>query len=323
MSALLIGFALFLLLAARAAEDLPPDPPRGRPRRRRRDRVAGLCAGPGDADELHGARLVVRALSSSCSGSWSSRCRSRSTCGARLSPARSWASLRRRSRPGRGSVPRLPRARADLCAGTQGRVHRGAHPPSRPPRRPGRRALGLAGGRLRALATGALVHDIGKLSVPDHILQKPGPLTDQEFEIIKRHPEWGDRMLIDLGFEEDDQTARAEPSRAARRLGLSDGSEGSLIRSTSGSWPSATCTTHSISATGLPGCLVARAGGQAPARRERDVIRREVRRGARACALVAARTDRGRRLAPPSTIGSSTGRSPDGTQGILEPAHGR
>jgi hypothetical protein len=63
--------------------------------------------------------------------------------------------------------------------------------------------LGLTGGRLRALATGALVHDIGKLSVPDAVLQKPGPLTDDEFELIKRHPEWGDRMLIDLGFGED------------------------------------------------------------------------------------------------------------------------
>ena len=63
--------------------------------------------------------------------------------------------------------------------------------------------LGLAGGRLRALATGALVHDIGKLSVPDEILQKPGPLTDEEFEVVKRHPEWGDRMLVDLGFGDE------------------------------------------------------------------------------------------------------------------------
>jgi MFS family permease len=49
--------------------------------------------------------------------------------------------------------------------------------------------LGLTGTRLRALATGALVHDIGKLSVPDSILQKPGPLTDEEFDVIKQHPE--------------------------------------------------------------------------------------------------------------------------------------
>jgi putative nucleotidyltransferase with HDIG domain len=63
--------------------------------------------------------------------------------------------------------------------------------------------LGFTGRRLRALATGALVHDIGKLSVPDAVLQKPGPLTDEEFAVVKRHPEWGDKMLADLGFDTD------------------------------------------------------------------------------------------------------------------------
>jgi putative nucleotidyltransferase with HDIG domain len=90
-------------------------------------------------------------------------------------------------------------------------------------------ALGLAGGRLRALATGALVHDIGKLSVPDHILQKPGPLTDEEFEIIKRHPEWGDRMLIDLGFEEEIRHLVRSHHERLDGSGYPHGSEGSLI----------------------------------------------------------------------------------------------
>jgi putative nucleotidyltransferase with HDIG domain len=63
--------------------------------------------------------------------------------------------------------------------------------------------LGLSPGRVRALATGSLVHDIGKLSVPDGILKKPGPLTDDEFGVVKRHAEWGDRMLRDLGFKEE------------------------------------------------------------------------------------------------------------------------
>jgi len=60
--------------------------------------------------------------------------------------------------------------------------------------------LGLSPARLRELATGALVHDIGKLSVPDSILKKPGSLTSEEFAIVKRHPELGYRMLRDLGF---------------------------------------------------------------------------------------------------------------------------
>jgi putative nucleotidyltransferase with HDIG domain len=63
--------------------------------------------------------------------------------------------------------------------------------------------LDLSPVRVRSLATGALVHDIGKLSVPDSILKKPGPLTDDEFSVIKRHSEWGDVMLGDLGFGRD------------------------------------------------------------------------------------------------------------------------
>jgi HD-GYP domain-containing protein (c-di-GMP phosphodiesterase class II) len=63
--------------------------------------------------------------------------------------------------------------------------------------------LGLSPNRLRALATGALVHDIGKLAVPDSVLKKPGPLTDEEFGIVKRHPQSGDSLLSDLGFGED------------------------------------------------------------------------------------------------------------------------
>jgi HD-GYP domain-containing protein (c-di-GMP phosphodiesterase class II) len=90
-------------------------------------------------------------------------------------------------------------------------------------------ALGLTGGRLRALATGALVHDIGKLSVPDKILQKPGPLTDDEFEIVKRHPEWGDKMLVDLGFGEEIRHLVRTHHERLDGSGYPHGSEGSLI----------------------------------------------------------------------------------------------
>ena len=59
--------------------------------------------------------------------------------------------------------------------------------------------LGLSAKRLRDLAIGSLVHDIGKLSVPDAILKKPGPLDDDEYRVIRRHPEWGARLLEELG----------------------------------------------------------------------------------------------------------------------------
>ncbi|MFL5930121.1 MAG: HD-GYP domain-containing protein [Gaiellaceae bacterium] len=62
--------------------------------------------------------------------------------------------------------------------------------------------LGLSPIRLRELATGAIVHDIGKLSIPDAILKKPANLDPDEFEAIKRHPELGYRMLRELGFSE-------------------------------------------------------------------------------------------------------------------------
>lgn len=55
--------------------------------------------------------------------------------------------------------------------------------------------MGLAPWRLRGLAQGALLHDIGKIGVPDGILRKPGPLTDVEYEEIKQHPERGETML--------------------------------------------------------------------------------------------------------------------------------
>jgi HD-GYP domain-containing protein (c-di-GMP phosphodiesterase class II) len=63
--------------------------------------------------------------------------------------------------------------------------------------------LGLSAGRLRSLAIGGLLHDMGKLSVPDAILQKPGPLGDEEFALIKLHPQRGRELLTELGgFDE-------------------------------------------------------------------------------------------------------------------------
>jgi HD-GYP domain-containing protein (c-di-GMP phosphodiesterase class II) len=59
--------------------------------------------------------------------------------------------------------------------------------------------LGLSRGRLRTLAIGGLVHDIGKLSVPDAILKKPAALDDDEYATIREHPERGYRLLHELG----------------------------------------------------------------------------------------------------------------------------
>ena len=59
--------------------------------------------------------------------------------------------------------------------------------------------LGLTPERLRDLALGGLLHDIGKLNVPDAILKKPGPLTEDEFVAVKHHVESGSALLSELG----------------------------------------------------------------------------------------------------------------------------
>ena len=57
------------------------------------------------------------------------------------------------------------------------------------------RELGLPEPRIGRVRLAGLLHDIGKLGVPDAILQKPGKLTAQEFELIKQHPELGAQIL--------------------------------------------------------------------------------------------------------------------------------
>jgi HD-GYP domain-containing protein (c-di-GMP phosphodiesterase class II) len=59
--------------------------------------------------------------------------------------------------------------------------------------------LGLPPGRLRNLARGGLLHDMGKLQVPDSILKKPAALDERERALVHCHPTWGYRLLGDLG----------------------------------------------------------------------------------------------------------------------------
>ncbi|MCS7190379.1 MAG: response regulator [Fimbriimonadales bacterium] len=58
------------------------------------------------------------------------------------------------------------------------------------------RRLDLSPDELMNIERGALLHDIGKIGVPDSILYKPGPLTPEEWEIMKQHPVIGYRMCM-------------------------------------------------------------------------------------------------------------------------------
>lgn len=57
------------------------------------------------------------------------------------------------------------------------------------------RALGLDSGVVEQIGLGALLHDVGKSQIPDAILNKPGPLTADEFDVIRRHVEYGHEIL--------------------------------------------------------------------------------------------------------------------------------
>ncbi len=62
------------------------------------------------------------------------------------------------------------------------------------------RRMGLRDDQLEHIGRGALLHDIGKIGVPDSILLKPGPLTHAEWTEMRRHPEVGYRILQTIDF---------------------------------------------------------------------------------------------------------------------------
>lgn len=60
------------------------------------------------------------------------------------------------------------------------------------------RSIGISEGELEALRFGGALHDIGKMGIPGSILNKPGPLNDDEWEIMKGHPEIGYKICLPL-----------------------------------------------------------------------------------------------------------------------------
>jgi len=62
------------------------------------------------------------------------------------------------------------------------------------------KTLGMSDNDIQGVKTAALLHDIGKLAVPEHILSKPGPLTPEEFQKIRAHPKVGAEIIGAVPF---------------------------------------------------------------------------------------------------------------------------
>lgn len=60
--------------------------------------------------------------------------------------------------------------------------------------------LGVEGEELTWIRRGAILHDVGKIGIPDSVLRKPGPLDATEWEVMKKHPELGFQMLEKIRF---------------------------------------------------------------------------------------------------------------------------
>ncbi len=65
------------------------------------------------------------------------------------------------------------------------------------------REIRLDPGRIEKLRIAALLHDVGKIGIPEQILNKPGRLTDEEFQVIKSHPDTGVMILAKVHFLDD------------------------------------------------------------------------------------------------------------------------
>ena len=62
------------------------------------------------------------------------------------------------------------------------------------------RALGISEGELMQIRRGAMLHDIGKIGIPDDILRKPGKLTEEEWDIMRKHPVYAYNMISPIEY---------------------------------------------------------------------------------------------------------------------------
>ena len=89
--------------------------------------------------------------------------------------------------------------------------------------------LNMTGADTEDLRFIAIFHDIGKVGIDRHILNKPGALTDGEWAMVKQHPIWGCRILMPLGLKEHIHNAVRAHHENYDGTGYPDGLEGEGI----------------------------------------------------------------------------------------------
>ncbi len=102
--------------------------------------------------------------------------------------------------------------------------------------------LGLSAAELKPIQMGALLHDVGKIGIPESILNKPGPLTDDEFDVMKRHTVIGADIIASIpGMDEVVALVRSSHERWDGR-GYPDGLAG--LQVPRGSYVIAVCDAY-------------------------------------------------------------------------------
>jgi HD-GYP domain-containing protein (c-di-GMP phosphodiesterase class II) len=91
------------------------------------------------------------------------------------------------------------------------------------------RRLGFRDEELEAIEFGALLHDIGKIGIPEHVLSKPGKLNEDEWELIKTHPVISDYILSELDLHPFVRQCARSSHERIDGAGYPDGLSGEAI----------------------------------------------------------------------------------------------
>ncbi|HEY7434568.1 MAG TPA: HD domain-containing phosphohydrolase [Methylomirabilota bacterium] len=90
-------------------------------------------------------------------------------------------------------------------------------------------AAGLARGAADTIAQAGLLHDLGKIGIPEGVLRKPGPLSEEEWAVIRRHPLVGAQIVAPLEFFADGAVIVRHHHERHDGSGYPDGLRGELI----------------------------------------------------------------------------------------------